>query len=65
MKRFISFFREAYEELRKVMWPTREKVVRHTIIVLASVVVVMLILVVIDSGLSKGIKALIALSQSR
>ncbi len=64
MKRFLAFFREAYQELRKVIWPSRKNVINHTLIVLGSVLVAMLILLVIDSGLAKGIQALINISQN-
>lgn len=65
MKRFVGFFKEAYEELKKVVWPSRDKLLKHAIIVFASVVVVMLILIVIDFGLSKGVQSLIKISQTK
>lgn len=63
MKRFLAFFRESYEELRKVVWPSRNDLIRHTAIVLGSVLVVMVLLIAIDYGLSKGVQSLINISQ--
>ncbi len=59
MKRIISYFQEAYGELKKVVWPKRQDVVNHTIIVMASIIVVMAILALIDFGLTKGLQLLI------
>ena len=63
MKRFLAFFREAYQEISKAIWPSRKNVLSHTLIVLGVVAIVMLILVVVDSGLAKGVEALINISQ--
>lgn len=63
MKRFLAFFGEAYTEITKVVWPSRKNVLNHTMIVLGVVLIVMLILVVVDSGLAKGVQALISISQ--
>lgn len=63
MKRFLSFFKEAYEELKKVVWPSRKNVIRHTLIVLITVFVAMLLLTVVDFGLAKGVQTLLKFSQ--
>lgn len=65
MKLSLSFFRESYEELRKVSWPSREILLRHTIIVLVSVLVVMSILAATDLGLTTGFQKLIKISQPK
>lgn len=36
----IRFMREAFDELRKVSWPSRETTVRYTVIVIVSSLVV-------------------------
>ena len=36
----IDFLRASLDELRKVVWPTREQSVQYTVIVVASVIVV-------------------------
>lgn len=33
-KRFINFFRETVAELKKVSWPTRQEVIRGTLLVI-------------------------------
>ncbi len=49
----ISFVRTAVEEGRKVIWPTRELVMRHTVMVIVSVAVATLIFAGVDYGLQK------------
>lgn len=59
MGRIISFFRESFEEMKKVVWPSREILLRHTMIVLATVIISMLIIAAIDFGLSKLVELMI------
>lgn len=50
------FFRETKVEMKKVIWPTRNQLIRYTITVLASVLLVSALLVGVDfvfMGLSK------------
>jgi preprotein translocase subunit SecE len=47
-KRFISYAREAYEELRRVVWPSRKETMSTTGIVFAFVVVMALFLFLVD-----------------
>ena len=42
------FFRETKMEMRKVIWPTKHEMVRYTIAVLVSVVLVSLLIIVVD-----------------
>lgn len=46
----IDYFRQSISELQKVVWPTRSEVVRHTLIILISVVVAMIVVAAIDYG---------------
>jgi preprotein translocase SecE subunit len=46
--RLLSGARNIYEELRKVVWPTREELVKMTGVVVATVIVVALALGAID-----------------
>jgi preprotein translocase subunit SecE len=43
-----NFFLGAYEELRKVIWPSRKEVTSHTVIVILSIVISMGIVIIID-----------------
>ncbi|MEI6040376.1 MAG: preprotein translocase subunit SecE [Candidatus Berkelbacteria bacterium] len=54
-----KFFIGSYEELKKVVWPSRKVVINHTIIVIVSVVVSMAILVALDYGLFSVVQKLI------
>lgn len=45
MSKVISFFKEAKEELNKVVWPSREQTIRYTI---------MVIIVAVATGLFLG-----------
>ena len=46
--RLIRYFQETRDELRKVTWPSRPDTVRLTLIVLASTVVAMVFLGLLD-----------------
>lgn len=63
MKRspIISFIKEAIQELKKVVWPKRSDVVKKTIIVIVSMVVVAALIGALDYGLSQGVEFLINL----
>ncbi len=47
-KRFIVYGRESYDELRRVIWPTRKETMNSTGMVLAFVVAVAVFLFVVD-----------------
>lgn len=50
------FFRETKVEMKKVIWPTKNQLVRYVITVIASVLLISFMLVVVDfvfMGLSK------------
>ena len=46
-----NFFIGSYEEFRKVVWPNRQEVISHTIIVIISMVVAIGLIAAIDYGL--------------
>jgi preprotein translocase subunit SecE len=47
----IRFFRETFDELRKVVWPTPAELYRYTLIVLVTVVVLAAFIGAVDYGL--------------
>lgn len=51
MSGFFQYIRGSIAELRQVTWPTRKEVLRYTLIILASVIVAMLIVALVDYGL--------------
>ncbi len=55
MARFapFSFVKTAIEESRKVIWPNRQLVIRHTIMVVISVAISAVLFAGIDYGLQK------------
>jgi len=53
-----DYFVQAYLELRKVSWPSRQEIFSHTIMVLASIVITMLVILMVDLGLSKFVQLL-------
>ena len=54
-KRFIAFCREAWDELRRVVWPTRKETVNTTGIVMAFVVAVSFYLFIVGKLIEFGL----------
>ena len=52
----ISFAKEALDELKKVVWPTRVEIIRLTISVIVISVAVGIFLGVVDFILTKGME---------
>ncbi len=57
-KNIWNFSLEAKQEVRKVVWPTREETIRTTLLVFGMVFLVGVLLWLVDWGLLVGIKAL-------
>ncbi|MBN1777227.1 MAG: preprotein translocase subunit SecE [Clostridiales bacterium] len=59
-KRFFlkigNAFRNTWHELRKVTWPTREKLVNFSIIVILMIVFLMVVIGLLDTGASSLIQ---------
>ena len=55
----VSYFKESREELKKVVWPTRQQVIEMTLAVVVLVVFVGALLGVFDYILTKGLTALL------
>ncbi len=62
MKKVKKYFQGVWGELKKVTWPTKKEVFNHTIIVIISSVVVMLVVAVLDFGLSAAVEYVISLN---
>lgn len=54
IKSLSNYFQESYEELRKVTWPTRNRAVRLTFIVLGFCLVAALAMGMMDLGFNRG-----------
>jgi len=55
----IDFFKEAWQELKKVYWPSRKETYAATLVVIVLVVLISIFLAVVDLGLTKAIQAII------
>lgn len=55
MKKLIKYFKESTQELKKVVWPSREAVISSTKVVLVSTVIVAVFLGLVDFLLLKGV----------
>ncbi|MCQ2436536.1 MAG: preprotein translocase subunit SecE [Clostridia bacterium] len=53
-----KFFKDFISEFKKLVWPTKEQLMKNTAVVMVSIVVIGLVLAGIDFGLSKGFGAL-------
>ncbi|RBM06988.1 preprotein translocase subunit SecE [Streptomyces sp. PT12] len=54
--RLALFYRQVIAELRKVVWPSRRQLSTYTTAVIVFVVVVILILTVLDWGMSRAVE---------
>ena len=59
----VSYFRESYFELKKVVWPTRQEIINHTIIVIAMSVFVAVFLGALDVLFAIGIEKILLLKK--
>lgn len=49
----VQYFQGAYQELRRVTWPTRQAVMQYTGLVIITVVISALVLTAFDYGLQQ------------
>jgi preprotein translocase subunit SecE len=54
----IEFFKEAWQELKKVHWPTQKETYAATLVVLVVVLLIALFLALVDFGLTRAIRAI-------
>jgi preprotein translocase subunit SecE len=58
MNKMVQFVKECRDELRKVVWPTREDVISSVKIVIVSTVLIAAVLGLIDVVLLLGVQAI-------
>ncbi len=58
-----DYVRSSLDELRKVIWPTREQATRYTVTVIVSVLIVTALTAGLDYSLAQGLERLIQWSQ--
>ena len=56
--RMGKFFRDCKSEFKKLVWPTKQQLLKNSALVLVSIVVGGLSLALVDFGLNKGVFAL-------
>ena len=56
----VEFFREAWQELKKVHWPSRKETYAATLVVLIVVLIIALFLALVDFGLTRVIQVIIS-----
>jgi preprotein translocase subunit SecE len=54
-----DFFQEAWQELKKVHWPSRKETYAATLVVIVVVVLISIYLALVDLALTKAIQAII------
>lgn len=54
----IEFFKEAWQELKKVHWPSRKETYAATSVVIIVVLIIGLFLALVDFGLTRAIQAI-------
>lgn len=59
--KIVNYFLEAKEEVKKVTWPTREKTIKLTIVVVLVSMVTAIFLGLVDFSLFKFIEKLITI----
>ncbi|HJV47588.1 MAG TPA: preprotein translocase subunit SecE [Bacillota bacterium] len=52
-KKWPTFFRDVWSELKKVRWPNRKELTSYTFVVLATVTLIAVFFAVIDLGISQ------------
>ncbi len=62
-KAIAKFFKDEKGECKKIVWPDRKTVLKSTAVVLVTVAVLAVILWLVDTGLSEGVKALVNLAE--
>lgn len=60
LKKATDYFKESYEELKKVQWPNRKETIRYTLVVLGVSLFVATFLGTIDFGLNYILELLIS-----
>jgi preprotein translocase subunit SecE len=58
--RLVSYVKASRDEMRKVAWPTKQAVIRDTLVVIGFSIGLAVFFGVIDYGLSKGLAYIIA-----
>ena len=55
----VEFFKEAWQELKKVYWPSRKETYAATLVVIIVVVLISVYLAAVDLALTKAIQEIV------
>ena len=58
-QRIIHYFTSSFEEAKKVIWPNRQIVISHTVIVVVAIAISMGVVALLDFGLFNLLQLLI------
>ncbi len=56
----VEFFKEAWQELKKVHWPTQKETYAATLVVVIVVLIIGIFLALVDFGLTRAIQAIVS-----
>lgn len=57
--KFKGFFKEIFQELKKVVWPTRDQLIRNTVTVVTVCAIIGILIWFFDWGLSALVNVLL------
>lgn len=59
MNRFLSYVRQSFNELRKVVWPSRPTAIKYTIAVIVFAIVIAIFIGVVDYFFAQVVQQII------
>ena len=62
-KAIAKFFKDEKGECNKIVWPDRKTVLKSSLVVIVTVAILGVVIWLVDTGLSEGVKALINLAE--
>jgi preprotein translocase subunit SecE len=60
LRRSAEFFKDAWQELKKVHWPSRKETYVTTLVVLVVVLLISVFLAIVDFGLTRAIQVIVS-----
>lgn len=62
-KAVAKFFKDERGECKKIVWPDRKTVLKSSLVVIVTVAILGVVIWLVDTGLSEGVRALINLAE--
>ena len=57
--KIVRFFKELKSEMKKVVWPSKKQVIKNTLVVIASVIIIGIVIWALDMIFSFGLEQLV------